>query len=276
MLKQKSKESDWQEILNTCDKTITQDRLRELEQKAIRDIRLISKREKCAYGYSGGKDSVVLKSLVQKACVDITCFCSLTSYEYPAMERFIKATAPLNAIFLETKDATIDYLNEHPQYLFPEETDKVIRSGYTKHWRAVPEKYLHDNGYSSMITGRRIEDGNFCGRVLGDGIYISQNKLIKSYNIIADWTHEELLAYIKINNLPLAPIYKYPNGFKYGTHMWIERDRVSGSIEKTFDEVWAIDKSIVINTAKAGLIEAQKYLRNKTEGNYENSNNENC
>lgn len=265
MQKQKSRESDWERILSECDKTVSIDRLRELEQRAVRDIRRISKTEKCAYGYSGGKDSVVLNELVKKSCVDILCFYSLTSFEYPAMERFIKATAPSLAIELKTNDATIEFLNNHPQYLFPEETEKKIRSEYTKHWRAVPERYLHSKGYSSMITGRRIEDGNFCGKLI-NGIYTSQNKLIKSYNIIADWTHDELLAYIKINNLPLAPIYQYPNGFKFGTHMWIERDRVDGSIEKTFEEVWKIDKSIVIGSANAGLIEAQKFLNKKAEG----------
>ena len=261
MLKQKSENREWIKLFNNCQLCVTRATLLKLEAKAVQDIRRAASENPngCAYGYSGGKDSVVLKELIKRAGVEMPCFCTIQS-EYPEMERFIRETAPANTEYIYPTDFSMEFLNTHPEYLFPERTAKRIRSEYTMHWRVHAQRYLKSRGIGAMITGRRLEDGNFCGKV-ENGIYTSRNNFVKSYNIIADWTHEQLLAYIKINRLPLAPIYQYPNGFVFGTHMWFERDRIEHSIEKTFDEVWAIDKTIVINAARAGLIEAQKYIK---------------
>ena len=270
MLKQKSENREWIKLFNDCEHRVSTKRLYELERKAIHDIRAANMEypNRCAYGYSGGKDSVVLNELVKRSGVQMHCFCTI-HHEYPSMEEFIRKTAPTNTKFIYPNDFSMEYLNRHPEYLFPEPTEKKIRSEYTMHWRVHAQRFLKSNGIKAMVTGRRIEDGNFCGRV-EDGIYVSSNSFVKSYNVIADWTHEELLAYIKINKLPMAPIYAYPNGFVYGTHMWFERDRVDHSICKTFDEVFNIDPSIIIRAASEGLIEAQKYIKQKGFYNEEN------
>lgn len=266
MLKQRSKNSDWIKLYKESLKIVKPERIRELTDVAVERIRAIVKENpSCAYGFSGGKDSMVLAKLVELSGVEILSFCTLFRHDYPAMNEFNRDTAPKRTVFIVSEDYSIDFLNVHPEYLFPEPYDKKIRAEYTKAWRMTATKYLKEIGIKHLITGRRIEDGNHCGKPMEElrGTYCSHNKDFTSYNVIAEWSHEELLAFIRFYQLPMAPIYNYKDGFVYGTHAWIERDRVDHSIEKTFDELWEIDRSIIYKAASDGLIRAQKYLKER-------------
>lgn len=265
MRKQSSRNEDWIKLFKICQYLSPESRLNELEAVAVRNIRLIAKEGGFAYGYSGGKDSVVIKHLIQEAGLGFQpCFSAVYHNEYPAMREFIRQTAPENTIYIQAKDYTFDYLNAHPEFLFPEEENKKVVQLYTKAWRDRVPELCKALGTDMMITGRRLEDGNHCGKKVSRGLYTSRNKDVISWNIIAEWNHADVLAYIKSRGLPMAPIYEYPNGYKLGTHAWIERPRINGSISQTFDEIWNhIDKGIVISAASGGLLEAQKYLKEK-------------
>ena len=66
---------------------------------------------------------------------------------------------------------------------------------------------------------------------------------------IADWTHEQLLAYIHYRNLPMPPIYGWKDGFKCGTHPWPAR-QFTDSIKNGFRDVYEIDPEIVKQAAE--------------------------
>lgn len=263
MRKQTSRNEDWIQLWNACTKIVSAKRLDELEADAVERAHMIARvYARVGYGWSGGKDSVVLANILQLAKLGtLPHFCSLHAFEYPSIERWLYLHAPRDTQFIRATDYDVDFLNENPRYLFPDPTDKKVRGEYTKEWRKQEKKFCRENGIDVIIAGRRIEDGNACGQKKA-GVYTNTNKGtgITSCNLIAEWTHAELLAYIKSRNLPLPMFYAWPNGFVFGTHAWTERDRVNNSINDTFDEVFVLDDMAIKKAASKGLRAAQEYL----------------
>lgn len=105
--------------------------------------------------------------------------------------------------------------------------------------------YSKTHGLDLIILGRRA-DGNYVGR--GSNIY-TDGKGVTRFSPLADWTHEQILAFIHYNQLPVPPIYSWPNGYLCGTHPWPAR-QWTGSVENGWREVYGIDPSIVIGAAE--------------------------
>lgn len=272
MKKQKSVNEDWLKLYDECLEIISPERTEELTEQAVLAAWEIEEKNRgvIAYGWSGGKDSVVLASLLHKAGLsDLPCFVSIHNNEYPAMERWMRQNAPATAEFVPCKKFSLAFINENPEYLFPPREFVKVRYEYSREWRPQEKEFCQKHGYKAVFAGRRREDGNFCGKQLPNGACLSENKDVASYNLFATWNHAETFAYIRRNNLELAPIYSFPNGFIYGTHSWTERDRIGGEFgdkDANFDELWQIDKTIVIEAAKE-LDAAKEYL--KRRGYYE-------
>lgn len=260
--KQNSNNKSWLELWNNCTEKVSKKHIIEIESETIQKAKKIaSQYKKIAYGYSGGKDSTVLASLLSKTGIkDLKPFCVLHQCEYPKFQEWLFSNCPKGTTFLKLEKLGLEELNRKPEYLFP--TGKKEKAYYIGQWREAQTTYVKENNIDLVFAGRRIIDGNMCGKKNPDGIYVSKNKVITSCNLIADWSHEEILAYIKYNGLKLPPIYDFPNGWVYGTHAWTKRDRVNNSIYETFDEIMNIDKSIVIEASKT-LDIAKEYLKER-------------
>lgn len=76
---------------------------------------------------------------------------------------------------------------------------------------------------------------------------------------LADWSHEEVLAYIHYYNLVMPPIYDWKNGYLCGTHPWAAR-QWTGSIENGWKEVYEIEPDIVKEAAKK-IPSAKEFLK---------------
>ncbi len=116
--------------------------------------------------------------------------------------------------------------------------------------------YFKQNNLDVLLLGRRRADGNFVGR--GDNIYMD-SKGVSRYSPLADWSHEQILAYIHYHKLALPPIYDWKNGYLCGTHPWPAR-QWTGSEQNGWQEIYDIDKDIVI-TAADKLESARIFLR---------------
>ena len=104
-----------------------------------------------------------------------------------------------------------------------------------------------------MILGHRTIDGNVCGK---DGVRVQRQGGILLAPIF-DWTHELLFAYLHYNKIELPFVYKWPRGFRHGTHNWAERSM--DDIDEGYREVYKIDPSVVIQAAEK-LPSARKFL----------------
>jgi hypothetical protein len=118
------------------------------------------------------------------------------------------------------------------------------------------EKYYAQHDLDILLLGRRRVDGNFIGGPCNT--YLSGGML--RYSPIADWSHEEVLASLKYegyaDNLP--PFYRWPRGFRCGTHAWPARQWCS-SVTQGWREVYEIDENIV-REAAAVLPSAREFL----------------
>lgn len=104
--------------------------------------------------------------------------------------------------------------------------------------------YFKEHDVDILLLGRRKADGNFVGR--GKNMYTDGKGVIR-YSPLADWRHEDILAYIHYNELPLPPIYDWHNGYKCGTHPWPARQWTKGN---GWAEVYDIDPTIIESAAE--------------------------
>jgi hypothetical protein len=105
-------------------------------------------------------------------------------------------------------------------------------------------KYYKDKGLDMLLLGRRRADGNYVGK--GDNIYTNGDGITR-YSPLADWTHEEILAYIHYYGCALPPIYGWKNGYLCGTHSWPARQWTNGN---GWQEVFEIEPQIIEEAAK--------------------------
>ena len=118
-------------------------------------------------------------------------------------------------------------------------------------------------GFDLMILGRRVKDGNQCGK-RSDG-FVSRRGGYDVLSPLAEWTHEQLLAYLRYNDLELSPFYRWPRGFLIGSIAmgeWTERAGFGMSDSQVWEEIWNIDSSIVRSAADA-LTSARVFLEGK-------------
>ena len=115
-------------------------------------------------------------------------------------------------------------------------------------------KYVKENNIDILLLGRRKADGNFVG---GDKKIYTNSKGVTRYSPLADWRHEDILAYIYYNKLKLPPIYDWYNGYKCGTHPWPARQWTGGNGWK---EIYDIDRNIVILAAEY-IKSAKEFLK---------------
>lgn len=235
--KQSMTEADeikWWNVINHIEDYVSFEEVKQVTQIAYARILNLTRDKKAAYCWSGGKDSLVISELCRNLGI-YDCQCFLTDLEFPDWKNFLLTNAPSNCEFIDT-GFDLNFLAEHTELLFAEGKleqfwNKNIRQKFLK-------KYIHDKNLEVLILGRRIIDGNVCGK---DGI-LRQSKSGIVYSPIYDWSHELLFAFLHYNNIPIPFIYKWRRGFYFGTHLWCER--------YSYNEVYEIDPSVVIKAAE--------------------------
>jgi len=251
--KQSISNDDWINALPVIKNLISEDEVKKIEEQALSDILEKTRGKKAAYSWSGGKDSMVIGSLCNK--VGITdCMLAICNLEYPSFMQWVRENQPLGLTIINTGQ-DMEWLVRHPDMLFPDiYKNDLLRSkkatANAARWFAIVQhsaqtQYFKNCHLDILILGRRCAEGNYIGK--GSNIY-TNGKGTTRFSPIAYWNHEQVLGYIAYNELPLPPIYNWPNGFKNGTHPWPARPW-TGSIENAWHEVYTIDPSIVKDAA---------------------------
>jgi len=243
MLKRKQAvaNNNWVAAFANIKNTVSEAEIKALTKQTIADIKSKTKGKKTAYAWSAGKDSIVLGAICEKAGIT-DCMIGICNLEYPAFLAWVEANKPAALEIINTGQ-DMAWLVKHPELLFPGATGASRWFSIVQH--RAQSKYFVERKLDVLLLGRRKADGNYVGK--GDNIYTAKG--ITRYSPLSEWTHEQLLAYIAYNDLPLPPIYEWPNGFKCGTHPWPAR-QWTGTVENAWAEIYTIDPSIVQEAAQ--------------------------
>lgn len=240
----------WNEALAHIEELISEEECEAFADKAIRRIREATAGKNAAYGWSGGKDSLVLSDLCRRAGIN-QCALFLTKLEFPEFESWLLEHKPEGCEVIR-REYDLDFLAAHPELIFPKGKEM-------QRWNVIMQRgsqimYYHQKNLDILLTGHRVIDGNTCGkegftrRKSGETIYAP----------IYDWPHEAVLGYLHYHKIELPMIYQWPNGWRNGTHFWPYRN--CESREAGWREVYSIDPSVV-EAAAEKIPEARAFLK---------------
>lgn len=212
--------------------------------------------DRVGLAWSGGKDSVVVEHVLKSCGYELpSCLGITDQLEYPAFMRFVTEYMP-DGLNVFNSGHGYDFLKSNPEMLFPQGS-KQASIWFKNVQHSAQNRFCKKYGINNLVTGRRVSDGNYTGK---NGVYTNSSTSITRHSIIYDWRHEEVMSCIIHYNLPLAPCYKWRNGFVVGTGNWAAR-QWTGSIANGWRDIYEIDKNIVIEAAKH-LKSASEYVRN--------------
>ena len=249
---------EWLNMHRNVKRIISLEQIERKTEKAIGEIKGICEGKRVAYAWSGGKDSLVLGDICTRAGIKKSMI-GINNLEYKAFVEWIDKNKPDN-LFIVNTGQDLEWISQNQDMLFPKDST-ISGRWYKAVQHKAQEIYYYMAKLDLIILGRRKKDGNFVGRE--DNIYTSNG--ITRYSPLSEWTHEEISAYICYNDIELPPIYDWPDGFTIGTHQWASR-RLNGTVEKTWQEIYDIDKNIPMQAAKY-IESAKKFMEGKNENN---------
>lgn len=239
--KQSSNNGDWADVWNHIEDYAKADEVEAAARQAISDISECRVGKHVVFGWSGGKDSLVLADLCKAAGVD-RCILTTTNLEYPSFKAWINEHMPDGCV-VNNLGYDLNWLAQNPEMLFPDAKHDQI-------WHRIQQIRGYGMAHAKLnpdiiITGHRIADGNVCGK---NNIIHKRSGEVR-FAPLAQWPHEYILAYIHYHGLELPPIYDWKDGWVNGTHTWPER---GGKVDRmvTWGEIYDIDKSIVFGAAE--------------------------
>lgn len=216
--------------------------------KAVAEVRStvgLTRLDHAVYGWSGGKDSLALQVVMDRAGVRRSVCGAIPHVEWHQYLAWVDEHKPDGMEMICNYDITVPWLSrpENARYLFPRDA----KAGYF--WtlagtRMAQHAYQEKHHPVVQIYGRRTADGNICGDAQGLAI----TSRLTSYCPLRAWPHELVLAVVRYAGLPLPPVYDWPHGWTAGTGSWPGR-RV-GSYDESWAETWLIEPDRVREAAE--------------------------
>ena len=128
--------------------------------------------------------------------------------------------------------------------LFPDKSNKAAQWFHIVQHRGQA-RYYKEHQLEILLLGRRKADGNYVGK---DNIYTNSAGITR-YSPLAEWRHEDILAYIHYYDVKLPPIYDWEKAYLCGTHPWPAIQYMETE-QQGWKEIYDIDQTIVENAAQ--------------------------
>lgn len=240
--KQSSTNAEWLEAAAKIESLISPEEVEELAEKAVQRICEASAGKKAAYGYSAGKDSIVLSELCLRAGVTESflghCDLEFPSYLSWAFSHLTKGCEIINT------HIDLPWLNKHREMLFADYAQGLNR-WYSLVQRRAFTEYFERHTPDLIIVGHRIIDGNVCGK---DG-FIRKKSGETRYSPLAEWPHEAILGYIHYHDLSLPPSYGWEDGYVFGPTPWPIWGHPKSEAEG-WKMLWELEHEVVTQAAE--------------------------
>lgn len=256
--KQTSRNEDFVKAWNNIEQLVSREEAEKLVAAAVLDIKRKTAGKNVAYAWSGGKDSLALQVVCERAGINKCVLCTASKPGYSNFVDWCKANAPHGLTIVDNEKLDIQYVAKHPEMLFPQ------NSKYAAQWFHILQHrgqaiYFKEQRLDIICLGRRLQDGNHVGGK-GQNIY-TDAKGVTRFSPIAHWKHEDVLAVIHyFLNRRMPPIYDWKNGFIVGTGVWPARQWV-GTIQNGWQELWNINPSMV-HEAAPYIASAKEFINN--------------
>lgn len=195
---------------------MTEAEYRQYEASAISRILGAIQMGKCGYGWSAGKDSIVLAYLCDQFNLPALAY-------FPSKQIWFTENIPFlldkpNAEIVIDNDFCLDLYKQstfNPS-LFRITEDRINEPWWKRRWPAQ-HRWASKNKLDFLILGRRLKDNNYCGR---NGISTNKNYGTTTLNPLYDWPHEAIFACLHYNGISLPPSKYYPGCFKIETYWY--------------------------------------------------------
>ena len=251
--KQRVTNEAWLEVFGKIEQLVPREQLDQKVKQTVEEIMAETKGKKAAFAWSAGKDSLVLEQICYMAGIT-SCVLVISNLEYQAFLEWVEAHKPAELEIINTGQ-DLEWLAKHEQMLFPQNSQIASQWFHIVQHRGQA-KYYKDKELDMLLLGRRRADGNYVGK--GDNIY-TDGKGVTRYSPLADWSHEDILAFIHYYQVAMPPIYEWKKGYLCGTHPWAAR-QWTGSVENGWSEVYEIEPGIAEDAAKV-IPSAKKFLK---------------
>ena len=257
--KQMSKNEDFVKVWNNIEQLISFEEAERLVASAVNDIKQKTAGKNVAYAWSGGKDSLALQVVCERAGINKSVLCTASKIEYPGFIEWCKSHAPKGLAIIDNNKLDIKWVSEHPEMLFPQNSKYAAQWFHNIQHRGQA-LYFKEQHLDIIILGRRWQDGNYTGGK-GQNIYTNAQGVTR-YSPIAHWKHEEVLAVIHyFLNRQIPPLYSWKNGWIVGTGVWPARQWIK-SHQEGWRELWDIDPQMVYDAAPY-IASAQEFINNQ-------------
>lgn len=237
--KQTSSHEEWLQVMGNIERIVPKRELDNLLDRSVEDVKKKTKGKKTAFAWSGGKDSIALQGVMERAGIE-ECLMGMSNLEYPEFLQWVTDYMPDGLEIINTGQ-DLEWLARNQQMLFPQDSNTAAK-WFKIIQHTAQAKYYEKHNLDMIILGRRKADGNYIGK--GNNVYTNREGVTR-YSPIADWTHEHILAYLHYYYPnPLPPFYSWPRGYRCGTHSWPARQWCKG-IRDGWREIFSINPSIV-------------------------------
>lgn len=191
--KQTSRNEDFVKVWNNIEQLVSFEEAERLVASAVSDIKQKTAGKNVAYAWSGGKDSLALQVVCERAGINKCVLCTASKIEYPGFVDWCKAHAPKGLTIIDNPKLNIEWVAKHPEMLFPQQSKYAAQWFHHLQHRGQAI-YFKEQHLDVIILGRRLQDGNYTGGK-GQNIY-TDAKGVTRLSPIAHWKHEEVLAVI--------------------------------------------------------------------------------
>lgn len=252
--KQNANNSDFVRAWERIETLVSRTEAEALVEKTVSAIWKVTRGRRVGYAWSGGKDSIALQYVCERAGIYRCVMGTSRALELRMFMEWVERFKPKG---LEIYDVNIGmkWLADHPDMLFPY-SSSILAKWYKLLHHSAQRWFVERNNLDMVLLGRRILDGNYIGR--GTNIYTDRNEVTR-YSPLADWSHEQVMAVIHyFMNREIPPVYDLPDGWIKSTGVWPMQ--CSGT-DEGWNYYWKVDKTIVQEAAK-WFSSAQCFINN--------------